>query len=520
MKIEILQRVLKDAVARGAHSIFFFPGLPPLGNKKGLERLGLKELNRGDIDDILGMTLTEWERDELERKREIDYSFETKTGIRFRMAAFYRMGQAGIVARPVPSDVPSFDTLGLPSTIKDFTNLKDGIVFITGPTGSGKSTTLASLIDIINQNKGYHIVTVEDPIEFVYKNKRSIISQREIGRDTKSYTEALRRILREDPDIILIGEIRDRESMTSALELAETGHLVFSTLHTINVVQTINRILDFFPEHEKQQVRKQVSQVLQGVVCQRLIKKKEGNGFVCACEVLKINQSVRNLIKDDKVHQITTIMDSMKKEGSISMDDTLIRLYREGIIGYHDLLAAITDTKKIKEIDIEHSSEAIEQHVYGTGIAEIDRRNIIYRADYESINLSYFDASGIIAETPQGILFRDTGHSKGESHFIGDYTILNGKKQQFTLRHFFNFSYIIKEVRIKKPVYRFQVKIVENAKKSFDIPKYPYELVFDDKWRHVAIPIPKIYEGSTVRYYLMFFDRDIKAIEFNSIYFS
>lgn len=520
MKIEILQKALNEGISRGVKSIFFFPEFPPLGNKKGIERLGSKVLSKKDIEDILKLTLTDWQIERLEREKEIDYSFEIKNGIRFRISAFYRMGQVGIVARPIPAVIPTFEILGIPSVIRDFTELKHGIVFITGPTGSGKSTTIASLIDIINQDKRCHIVTIEDPIEFVYISKNSIISQREIGRDTLSYKDALKSILREDPDVVLIGEIRDKDSMAMALELAETGHLVFSTLHTINVVQTINRIIDFFPEHEKQQVRNQISTVLKGIVCQRLLKRKSAEGFVCACEVLKMNHSISNLIKEDKVHQIYSMVDSMKAQGIILMDDALIKLYRDGIINLSEVVDNITDIKKIDFLIKDVESKDIKEPKYGKEIVEIDKKTLIYKPDFTPKYLSYFDASGTITETQDGIIFRDTGQSKGELHFIGDYTILNGKAPSFTLKNFFNFSYIIREVKVKKPVYRFQLKIIENMKTTVDLPKSPYELVNDGEWHSVAIPIPKIYEVITVRYYFMFFDKNINVIEFANIHFS
>ncbi len=520
MKIESLQKILKKGIIKGVKSIFFFPDLPPLGSKKGLESLDSGILTSKDIDDILYMTLSEEQRQVLKTQKEIDYSFETTFNVRVRIAAFHKMNQICLVARPIPTEIPPFESLGLPSVIKDFTELKRGIVFITGPTGSGKSTTLASLIDIINENKSAHIITVEDPIEFIFRSKRSIISQREIGRDTKSYRDALKSILREDPDVILIGEIRDMESMEAAMELAETGHLVFTTLHTINVVQTINRIIDFFPDHEKQQVRKQISQVLQGIVCQRLLPRKTGDGFVCACEVLKMNHGVSNLIKEDRVQQIYSMMDTMRSQGVISMDNAVLKLYRNGIIELKELMNHITDKKKIapflKEAEIKKSKE----YIYGKDIIDVDKKTVIYQADYTSKNISYFDASGTIVETENGLLFRDTGQSKGEFHFIGDYTILNGKKNPFPLKNFFNLSYLIREVKARKPIYRLQLKIVENMKSQIDLPKNPYEMVFDNVLHSIAIPIPKIYEGRYVRYYIIFFDKDIDVIEFSNIYFS
>lgn len=519
MKIASFRQILKKGISEKVKSIFFFPGFPPLGNRMGLVNLDKAVLTEMDIKDILASTLTEWQHDTLMKDRELDYSYELDGIARFRVAAFHKMGSIGLVMRVIPSEIPTFEALGLPDIIKDFTTLRDGLVLITGPTGSGKSTTLAALLEIINQSYGHHIITIEDPIEFIYKSKRSIISQREVGRDTKSYSDALRRILREDPDVILVGEIRDGDSMKTAIEVAETGHLVFSTLHTINAIQSLNRIIDFFPDYEKTQIRMQLSLVLQGIVSQRLLKRPDGKGFICACEVLKVNHSVRNLIKEDKIHQIYTAMDAMKGNGAISMDDALVALYMKDTLEYMEVLKEVSDKKRLKSPKIKDKLSRETIPFQTEGIKGVEETKVAYTADFTGGALAYFDASGTIFDTPEGLLFRDTGYSKREMHYIADYTVLSGNKRQFLLNEFINLSYRLFDVHEKRPVYRFQIVLVENAAYSFNIPYGFYGMTFDRDWHTISIPVPQEYSGRTIRYYVLMFDKDIKEIFFNNIYF-
>ncbi|MGD0393629.1 MAG: PilT/PilU family type 4a pilus ATPase [Acidimicrobiales bacterium] len=293
-------------------------GCPPLDN----------ELIRNMVFGILPAS----QRERFEAENELDTSHSIAGVGRFRVNVSMQRGTVAAALRPIPHEMPEFDTLGLPDAIKSFTDLRRGLVLVTGPTGSGKSTTLASLVDIINRTKPLHIVTVEDPIEFLHDHKRSIITQREVGEDTASFSEALRRVLRQDPDVILVGELRDLETISMALTAAETGHLVFGTLHTQDCPQTVDRMIDVFPTNQQEQIRVMLAATLQGVVTQQLIVNSEGTGRVPCSEVLVCTSAIRNLIRQSKTHQIYSLMQVGGSFGMQTMDQGLAKLVQTNVI--------------------------------------------------------------------------------------------------------------------------------------------------------------------------------------------
>lgn len=271
--------------------------------------------------------LTDEQKKRFELDDELDFSFGLANLARFRGNVFRQRGSVSVVFRQIPFNVRTFDDLGVPGSVAKMAERPRGLVLVTGPTGSGKSTTLAAMIDKINRERKGHIITVEDPIEFIHRHQGCIVNQREVGTDTKSFTSALKYALREDPDVILIGEMRDLETIQAALTIAETGHLAFATLHTNSAAEAINRIIDVFPSHQQAQVRAQLAFVLEGVVCQTLVQRVGGKSRVMATEVLVVNQAVRALIRDDKVHQIYSTMQAGKKFGMQTLNDSLYALY-------------------------------------------------------------------------------------------------------------------------------------------------------------------------------------------------
>ena len=279
----------------------------------------------------------------LEEHGEVDLSVSIESGDRFRVNAYKQRGNYAIAIRTITSQIPSFKTLGLPNVVASFAEKHKGLVLVTGPTGSGKSTTLASLIDIINSTQERHIITLEDPIEYVHHHKKGIVNQREIGNDTDSFNAALRAALRQDPDVILVGEMRDPETVSIALTAAETGHLVFSTLHTVGSAKTIDRIVDMFPAEQQQQIRTQLSTVCEGVISQQLIKTTDGRNRVAALEVMVTTPAIRNLIRENKTYQIQNIIQTSSKIGMQSMDQELVNLFRQGKISRESVLSRCTD---------------------------------------------------------------------------------------------------------------------------------------------------------------------------------
>ncbi len=308
-------------------------GSPPIIRVDGsLMKISDKEIKPEDTVRILTEILTEKQYSHLEEKGEVDFSYSASGIGRYRVNAYRQRGSYCLALRMVNFEIPTLKQLGIPESVVKMSTLKSGLVLVTGPTGSGKSTTLASMIQQINQTRSEHILTLEDPIEYLFKNDQSIIGQREIGMDSQNFTNALRAALRQDPDIILVGEMRDLETIEIALTAAETGHLVLSTLHTLGAAKTIDRIIDAFPPHSKDQVRVQVASVLKGVVSQQLLPSRSGVGRIPACEVMIPTPGIRNLIREQKNHQIVNAIQTGKSLGMVLMDDSLKQLYRSGKI--------------------------------------------------------------------------------------------------------------------------------------------------------------------------------------------
>ena len=291
-----------------------------------------------------------------EKNLEIDFSFGVANLGRFRTNAFFQRGSVAAVLRVIPFEVYDFQTIGLPVKVCEWIcNLPRGLVLCTGSTGSGKSTTLASMVNFINESRQSHIVTIEDPIEFLHRNKNCLVNQREVGGDTHGFEKALKSVLRQDPDIVLVGEMRDLETIEAALTLAETGHLTFATLHTSDVQQTVNRIVDVFPAHQQQQIRTMLSFTLQAVLCQQLVPRIHGKGRVLAAEIMIVNPAIRALIRDNKAHQIMSTIQTGGAVGMRTMNQSLFELYRSGTISYEDALEHTSDEADFQRLMERHT---------------------------------------------------------------------------------------------------------------------------------------------------------------------
>jgi twitching motility protein PilT len=324
-----LRALLEEMVSRNASDLHIVAGERPKLRVDGdiTNSSADSELNPKDTLQLAYSVLTEQQKKRFELEDELDFSFGIQNLARFRGNVFKQRGCVSMVIRQIPFMIKTFDQLGLPGSIAKMAEKPRGLVLVTGPTGSGKSTTLAAMIDKINRERKGHIITVEDPIEFIHKHQGCIINQREVGSDTKSFANALKYALREDPDTILVGEMRDLETIQAALTIAETGHLAFATLHTNSAAEAINRIIDVFPSHQQSQVRAQLAFVLEGIVTQTLLPKAQGRGRVMAAEILVVTPAIRALIRDDKVHQIYSSMQAGKKYGMQTLNDALYQLY-------------------------------------------------------------------------------------------------------------------------------------------------------------------------------------------------
>jgi twitching motility protein PilT len=328
--------LLMEVVSRKASDLHVTAGAHPTIRVRG--RLAPLEdypkLSATDTREIVYSILKGDQRQRLETNWQLDFAYAIPGHARFRVNAYYQRGAIGAAFRLIPFGLASIEDLGLPAVVHEFTRKPRGFVLVTGPTGSGKSTTLAAMIDEINRTREEHIMTIEDPIEFLHSHKKCIVNQRELGADAQSFSEALKAALRQDPDVILVGEMRDLETIGTALTAAETGHLVFATLHTQDTAQTIDRVIDVFPAHQQGQVRVQMSVALQGIITQQLLPTADGSGRVAACEVLVPNPAVRNLIREGKTHQVYSVLQTSSAAGMQTMDASLATLVRDGVISH------------------------------------------------------------------------------------------------------------------------------------------------------------------------------------------
>jgi len=347
-----LNQLLRDVVQEGASDLHLgVDTVPHMRVDGGLVPIDSTVLDASSVKGLVFSILTDEQKDKFEKDRELDFAFTIKGLSRFRVNVFFQRGCIGAAIRALPFKIMSFQECGLPvNVVQDFCNRQKGLVLVTGATGSGKSTSLASMIDYINIHRSCHIITIEDPIEYVHSNKKSIIDQREVGSDTHTFARALKHVLREDPDVILIGEMRDLETVEAALVIAETGHLVFATLHTSDSSQTINRIIDVFPSRQQAQVRTQLSFVLTGVLSQQLLLRKSGKGRVLAVEVLIANHAMKSLIRESKIHQVYSVIQTGQKDNMQTMNQALSELCKKGDISEKEALASTTEVQDLERM--------------------------------------------------------------------------------------------------------------------------------------------------------------------------
>ncbi|OGX03250.1 MAG: type IV pili twitching motility protein PilT [Omnitrophica bacterium RIFCSPLOWO2_12_FULL_50_11] len=341
--MDIIQ-VLREAVRRGASDVHVTVARPVTFRLHGrLVAIDENLLTPKDTEEFMKSITSEDHRAQIERIGGVDFGFNLERGVRFRSSVFKQRGSYGIVLRLLPTEFFTFEKIGLPAHIIELLSRPRGLILVTGPTGSGKTTTLATMINYINENHDVHVITIEDPIEYNHDHKKSIVNQREVGSDVPSFSEALVKALRQDPDVILIGEMRDLATMESAITAAETGHLVFATLHTTGAARTVDRIIDVFPAHQQPQVRTQLASTLIAVISQTLIPRVDVTGRVAAFEIMISTPAIANLIREGKTHQIVSELQTGAKYGSKSMDKHLLELYSRGIISYDEALAKSYD---------------------------------------------------------------------------------------------------------------------------------------------------------------------------------
>lgn len=347
-----LHQLLLTMIEKGASDLHITTGAPPKVRVNGaLSSIDSSPLTASETKQLLYSVLTDSQKHRFEEENELDFSFGLKGLSRFRGNVYIQRGAVAGAIRTIPYQIKTFEELGLPPIVETLVKKPRGLVLVTGPTGSGKSTTLASMIDRINTDRHEHIVTIEDPIEYLHPHKNCVVNQREVSSDTQSFNRALKYILRQDPDVVLIGEMRDLETIEAALTIAETGHLTFGTLHTNSASQTVNRIIDVFPSYQQPQIRAQLSLVLEGVLCQQLIPNKNGQGRVMAIEAMIPTSAIRNLIREDKTHQIYSSMQTGQgKNGMQTMNQSLCGLYHKGQLSLDDAMARSSQVDELQSM--------------------------------------------------------------------------------------------------------------------------------------------------------------------------
>ncbi|MGE4358002.1 MAG: type IV pilus twitching motility protein PilT [Candidatus Omnitrophota bacterium] len=343
-----LEELLRLVVEKGATDLHLTVNLPPQLRINGeLVLSDYPPLRQEDIQRITYGILTPDQIKRFEQDKELDTSYGISGLGRFRVNLYYQRGSIACAIRFIPYEIPSLESLGLPEVVKKFANYHAGLILVTGAVGSGKSTTLASLIEYINSFRRCHIITIEDPIEYLHKHRMATIDQREIGRDTLTFSHALKYIFRQDPDVVMIGEMRDLETMRTALTLAETGHLILGTLHTMDATHAITRIIDVFPPYQQQQIRVQLSLVLIGVIVQQLIPRLDGKGRVLAVEIMRVNSAISNLIRENQLQQIYSVIQTGKSEGMLTMNQSLLELYKKKLISREEALKRSSNPKEL-----------------------------------------------------------------------------------------------------------------------------------------------------------------------------
>lgn len=344
-----MKKLFELVAKEGASDLLISTGAPPVLRVNGqLLRTKGDPLTPEQSKKLIYGLLDSDQKAILEERRELDFSLAVGRKHRFRVNVYFQKQAVTAAFRPIPEDIPSWEELGLPEYVTELVQARQGLVLVTGPTGHGKTTTQACIIDMINDDRACHVITVEDPIEYVHFHKRSIVDQREVGSDTHSFVNALKYVLRQDPDVILIGEMRDLETIQAALRAAETGHLVLATLHTNDAIQTVDRIIDVFPTGSQQQIRFQLSMVLLAILSQRLLPKVNESGRVLAIELLKNTSAVANMIREGKTHQVQSVIETGSKEGMITMDKSVKDLYMEGLISYDEARVNMLNPKELK----------------------------------------------------------------------------------------------------------------------------------------------------------------------------
>jgi len=514
MKFSSLE-LLKQMRDKSASTMFLIVDAPPMLEVNGLiQPANDKKLMADDTEALVRELMNDFQWEKFKKEHNIEFSYDVPDLARYRVSVFRQSGCIGAALRFIPPTIPTLKQLNLPSTLAEFARLNKGLVVITGPSGAGKSSTLAALVSLINKERRVHVVTVEDPIEFFYLNEKAMITQREVGKDTYSFANALRHCLRQDPDVIVVGEMRDLETISVAITAAETGHLVLATMHTSDSVQTIERIVDAFPPFQQRQIRVQLSQALEGVIAQRLVPRSDGMGRVPAVEILRVTPAVRGLIRQGKTSQLTLMLEIGARQKMRTFEQSFAVLYSKGIISADEVLSQESRQKGLLELIKSQRTDQIRARkssafTSSSRVLSIRKDITRYRAPLRPGDESRWGSSGAIVITEEGLQYTYRPLARAVKEFISDYSILTGYRGTFNLPE--NILITYKVVSLRETGDKEEVGLsmeLFSGEHTFRLPRadgkeQKIKLNYDGNWHSLVIHVPKYLQGRPVKIYLI-----------------
>ena len=523
----VIDNLLNEMVDKKAISIFLIAESPPVLNIEGrISPMDSPHLLPQDIDDILFPILTPHQRKEFEKEYVLNFSFEKLPLGRFKVSIFLQRGTTGAIFRRIPERIPNLEELNLPPVLRELTHKNSGLILVTGSSGSGKSTTLACLIDMINSNRRCHIITIEDPIEYTHTHRNSIISQREIGTDSLSFLNALKQVTRQDPDVIFIGELMDLESISTALTTAESGHLIFGTLAATDTIQALGRIIEVFPSEQQQQVRTQLSITLQGIISQQLLIRADGKGRIPAVEIMLGTLAIRNLIREANTPQIYSEIEMGQALGMHTMEQALEELCEKGLVSYEEVISS-----SIHQVRLSKKLEG--KIMPDTSIKEgedkpipITRELICYKSHFEQGQESYWNSSGNIAFTIEGLKYTFNPLSSQDRCYITDFSVVSGVRDTFHLSSHIYLRYKSMDIKGEDEEPNLIHFELYTGKETIKIP-YTGEdgmsagipILEDGKWHNIIFDVPQEFVGKHIRIYSIEFSNRLTSIVIGEIVF-
>jgi twitching motility protein PilT len=531
---ERTNQLLESMRNKAASTLFLLVNAPPMMEVHGRIQpvSDATQLTPQDTEELAKQMMNRFQWERFNKENSIEFSYSIPNLARYRVSVFRQCGNVGATLRFISPTVPTLAELNLPDKLESFSGLKQGLVVVTGPAGCGKSSTLAAMVALINRQRRLHVITVEDPIEFFFPHEKGIVCQRELGADTYSFAEALHRALRQDPDVIVIGEMRDLETIQAAVTAAETGHLVLATMHTSDTVQTIERMVDAFPPHQQQQVRVQVAQTLEGIISQRLVPRTDGEGRVPVVEILRVTTAIRSLIRQGKTGQIGIHLETGGAREMQTFEKAFADLYSRGVISADEVLTQVSKQKGVMDLiksqkgRIQDKDKAPAQsHTQASRVLNIQRDLVVYRAPTQPGDEVRWGSSGSVLVTQDGLQYTYKPLSQALKEFIADYSILTGYREPFNLTENVLINYKVISTRDEGADQAPKLHLeLFTGSKSFTLPLTAAQtggipLETDGNWHSIVIHAPANLQGQPIKIYYIEFTGPVLRLIIGSVTF-